>query len=143
MSLILASTSSLAGSGGKGSRGAGFRRDRDFVRAEFRCAFCGSFGRFRFGFRFIGRGFRRSRFRGRAEFVVERQAAEGIALFGRFGFGRFARRGFGLLVAGVWAGLAWHGTGHLPFVISGVVVAILAGVLLIGGRWFDADGTPS
>ncbi|MGZ6976298.1 MAG: MFS transporter [Acidimicrobiia bacterium] len=50
--------------------------------------------------------------------------------------------GIGLLVAGVWAGLAWHGTGHLPFVISGVVVAVLAVVLLLGRRWFDADDVP-
>ena len=49
--------------------------------------------------------------------------------------------GVGLLVAGVWAGLAWHGTGHLPFVISGIVVAVLAAVLLIGGGWFDAEDT--
>lgn len=47
--------------------------------------------------------------------------------------------GAGLLVAGVWAGLAWHGTGHVPFVISGVAVAVLALVLLAGGRFFDAD----
>jgi MFS family permease len=47
--------------------------------------------------------------------------------------------GLGLLIAGVWAGLAWHGTGHLPFVISGIVVAVLAAVLLVGGRWFDVD----
>ena len=47
--------------------------------------------------------------------------------------------GFGLLVAGVWAGLAWHGTGHLPFLISGIVVAVLAVALLLGGRWFDAE----
>ncbi len=47
--------------------------------------------------------------------------------------------GLGLLVAGVWAGLAWHGTGHLPFLISGVVVAALAAVLLLGGKWFDAE----
>ena len=45
--------------------------------------------------------------------------------------------GLGLLVAGVWAGLAWHGTGHIPFVISGIVVAVLAVVLLLGGSWFD------
>jgi MFS family permease len=38
--------------------------------------------------------------------------------------------GFGLLVAGTWAGLAWHGTGHVPFVISAVVVFVLAGVVL-------------
>ncbi len=47
--------------------------------------------------------------------------------------------GVGLLVAGVWAGLAWRGTGHVPFVISGVAVAMLAAVLLAGGRRFDAD----
>jgi MFS family permease len=50
--------------------------------------------------------------------------------------------GFGLLVAGVWAGLAWHGTGHLPFVISGIVVALLAAALLLGGTWFDAHDAP-
>ena len=45
--------------------------------------------------------------------------------------------GAGLLVAGVWAGLAWHGTGHVPFVVSGVAVLVIAAVLLLGGRWFD------
>jgi len=38
--------------------------------------------------------------------------------------------GVGLLVAGVWAGLAWGGTGHVPFLVSGAVVAVLAVVLL-------------
>lgn len=47
--------------------------------------------------------------------------------------------GFGLLVAGVWAGLAWNGTGHVPFVVSGVVVAVLACVLFVVGPAF-ADG---
>jgi hypothetical protein len=46
--------------------------------------------------------------------------------------------GVGLLVAGVWAGLAWHGTGHVPFVVSGVVVLGIAATLFAGGRWFDA-----
>jgi MFS family permease len=45
--------------------------------------------------------------------------------------------GLGLLVAGVWAGLAWHGTGHLPFIVSGIVTATLAVGLLVGGRVFD------
>lgn len=39
--------------------------------------------------------------------------------------------GFGLLVAGVWAGLAWNGTGHLPFMVAGALVAILAVVLFL------------
>jgi MFS family permease len=41
--------------------------------------------------------------------------------------------GVGLLVAGVWAGLAWHGTGHVPFLVSGGIVAGLAVVLLALG----------
>ena len=44
--------------------------------------------------------------------------------------------GFGLLVAGVWAGLAWNGTGHVPFILSGIVVAVLAVALLLGSAWF-------
>ena len=51
--------------------------------------------------------------------------------------------GVGLLVAGVWAGLAWHGTGHVPFVVSGVVVGALALVLLVGFRFFDGELEPS
>ncbi len=47
--------------------------------------------------------------------------------------------GVGLLVAGVWAGLAWHGTGHVPFVISGVITAALAAVLLANRRMFDPE----
>ena len=41
--------------------------------------------------------------------------------------------GAGSLVAGVWAGLAWHGNGRVPLVISGSVVAALSIVLFIGG----------
>lgn len=46
--------------------------------------------------------------------------------------------GVGLLFAGVWAGLAWHGTGHIPFLISGLVVAVVAILVLIAGRFLDA-----
>jgi hypothetical protein len=41
-----------------------------------------------------------------------------------------------LLVAGVWAGLAWNGTGRVPFILSGVATAVLAVVLLTAGRFF-------
>jgi len=41
--------------------------------------------------------------------------------------------GVGLLVAGVWAGLAWGGTGHVPFVASGVIAAVIAAVLFVVG----------
>jgi MFS family permease len=42
--------------------------------------------------------------------------------------------GAGSLVAGVWAGLAWHGNGRIPLVVSGTVVAVLAVVLFAGGK---------
>jgi MFS family permease len=42
--------------------------------------------------------------------------------------------GGGSLVAGVWAGLAWHGNGRLPLLISGIFAAILAIGLLAGGE---------
>jgi MFS family permease len=42
--------------------------------------------------------------------------------------------GGGSLVAGIWAGLAWHGNGRLPLVVSGCVVAALAVALLVAGR---------
>lgn len=48
--------------------------------------------------------------------------------------------GFGLLVAGVWAGLAWGGNGRIPFLISGTATALLALALLLSRRLFtDAD----
>ena len=42
--------------------------------------------------------------------------------------------GAGSLVAGIWAGLAWHGNGRIPLIISGTVVAVLAIVLLAAGK---------
>lgn len=45
--------------------------------------------------------------------------------------------GFGLLIAGIWAGLAWNDTGHVPFLASGAMVAALGVVLLGGRRLFD------
>jgi MFS family permease len=41
-----------------------------------------------------------------------------------------AASGFGVLVAGVWAGLAWRADGRLPLVLSGCVAAVLATALL-------------
>ena len=39
------------------------------------------------------------------------------------------------LVAGVWAGLAWNGDGHLPLLIAGTVGLIAAlGMGLFGNR---------
>jgi MFS family permease len=42
--------------------------------------------------------------------------------------------GAGVLVAGVWAGLAWNGDGHVPLLVSGVVAAVVGLVLLVGPR---------
>ncbi len=42
--------------------------------------------------------------------------------------------GAGILVAGVWAGLAWGGDGHLPLVLAGAVAAVIGTGLLVGGR---------
>jgi MFS family permease len=39
--------------------------------------------------------------------------------------------GGGVLVAGVWAGLAWGGDGHLPLVLAGVVAGLVGVVLLL------------
>ena len=39
--------------------------------------------------------------------------------------------GGGVLVAGLWAGLAWGGDGHLPLIVSGVGAALVAAFLLV------------
>ena len=46
--------------------------------------------------------------------------------------------GAGVLVAGLWAGLAWGGEGHVPLILSGVVAGALGLVLLIGRRFSGA-----
>jgi MFS family permease len=38
------------------------------------------------------------------------------------------------LSAGIWAGLAWGADGHLPLLVSGAIVAVLAPILALGGR---------
>lgn len=51
--------------------------------------------------------------------------------------------GVGLLIAGVWAGLAWGDNGRIPFLISGTATAILALILLTARRLFaSADLRP-
>ncbi len=42
--------------------------------------------------------------------------------------------GGGVLVAGLWAGFAWDGDGHLPLVLSGVVAGVIGVTLLLGPR---------
>jgi MFS family permease len=42
--------------------------------------------------------------------------------------------GGGVLVAGLWAGFAWGGDGHVPLMVSGVVAGVIGLVLLLGPR---------
>ncbi len=42
-----------------------------------------------------------------------------------------ATQGAGVLAAGLWAGLAWGGDGHLPLVVSGLIALVLAGFLAV------------
>lgn len=44
-----------------------------------------------------------------------------------------ALSGGAVLIAGLWAGLAWHGNGVLPLLVSGTVAAVLALALLVAG----------
>jgi MFS family permease len=47
--------------------------------------------------------------------------------------------GIASLAAGIWAGLAWGGTGRVPLLISGTAVALLAVLLACSGRWLDSE----
>jgi MFS family permease len=42
--------------------------------------------------------------------------------------------GAGVLAAGLWAGLAWNGDGHVPLMISGVVAGVIGVTLLVAPR---------
>ncbi|MEO8476857.1 MAG: MFS transporter [Actinomycetota bacterium] len=50
-----------------------------------------------------------------------------------------ALSGAASIVAGVWAGLAWGGTGRLPLMISGSIAAVLAVALWVGGARLERD----
>ena len=41
--------------------------------------------------------------------------------------------GFGVLIAGIWAGLAWGSDGRVPLLVSGTVGAVIAVLLLVRG----------
>lgn len=42
--------------------------------------------------------------------------------------------GAGVLVAGLWAGLAWGGDGRVPLLVSGVIAGVIGVLLLVGPR---------
>ena len=45
--------------------------------------------------------------------------------------------GAGAIVAGIWAGLAWSGTGRMPLIVAGSVAAVVGVVMFTGGRSLD------
>ena len=47
--------------------------------------------------------------------------------------------GAGVLAAGLWAGFAWGGDGHLPLVVSGVAAAVVGLALLVAGSRIVAE----
>ena len=49
--------------------------------------------------------------------------------------------GFGVVFAGIWAGLAWAGSGAAPLAIAGVVALAIGSWLLLGGRWLEGPMT--
>jgi MFS family permease len=51
--------------------------------------------------------------------------------------------GGAVLVAGIWAGLAWGQAGRLPLVVSGAAVAALALLLALAGSRLDPARTPA
>jgi len=42
--------------------------------------------------------------------------------------------GAGVLVAGLWAGLAWNGDGHVPLMVSGALAGVIGVILLLAPR---------
>lgn len=51
-------------------------------------------------------------------------------------------QGGAVLLAGIWAGFAWHGDGVLPLLLSGTVGAVLAAGLLVTGRRLEPSSRP-
>ena len=47
--------------------------------------------------------------------------------------------GAAALLAGIWAGLAWGGTGQVPMLVSGAIVACLAAGLALGGSRLERE----
>jgi len=43
----------------------------------------------------------------------------------------YAASGFATIIAGLWAGFFWAGTGHVPFLVAGCTAAVLAAVLML------------
>jgi MFS family permease len=68
-----------------------------------------------------------------ADLLPERSVGTGLGLYQ-------ALAGGAVLVAGVWAGLAWGQAGQLPLVVSGVTVGVLALLLGLAGPRLERTG---
>ncbi|GAC1410132.1 MAG: MFS transporter [Actinomycetota bacterium] len=69
-----------------------------------------------------------------ADLLPKSRLGTGIGIFA-------AAQGGAAVVAGVWAGFAWHRSGATPLIISGVVAAAVAVGLVLFGRFIDGDRT--
>jgi MFS family permease len=62
-----------------------------------------------------------------ADLLPASYTGSGLGLF-------YGTTGVAAVLAGVWAGLAWNGTGRVPLIVSGVTTGVLALVLFAFGR---------
>ncbi len=69
-----------------------------------------------------------------ADLLPEERLGSGLGLYQGLAGGA-------ALLAGVWAGLAWGSSGRLPLLVSGVAVAVLAIVLVLGGARLERGVT--
>jgi len=69
-----------------------------------------------------------------ADLLPEERVGSGLGLYQGLAGGA-------ALLAGVWAGLAWGSSGRLPLLVSGVAVAVLAIVLVLGGARLERGVT--
>ena len=67
-----------------------------------------------------------------SDLLPERAMGSGLGVFQ-------GAAGGAALLAGVWAGLAWGSSGRTPLVISGVLVALLAAGLALGGARLERE----
>jgi len=56
--------------------------------------------------------------------LPERQLGSGLGIYQ-------AVFGAAILLAGIWAGVAWGGTGRVPLLVSGCVAAVLGVALFV------------
>ena len=69
------------------------------------------------------------------DLVPETQRGRAIGVHG-------AVAGAGSIIAGLWAGLAWGGSGRFPLILSGLVAAAIGLTALVGGGHLDG-GPPT